>query len=375
MGTETWRTGRRFRGVTTAALLLALVAAGAYAQSTSRRLTTVDALRQFPGYYHLQNVLLRGEFVENGNRIMLRADTSEMRTVLEADVRTTSGPVEVRGQLIDVGRLEQSDPRVGSFAEERGTERWPLPGEELFLRVSAVTAAEPATSVSVRSLALEPWRYEGQTITVVGNFRGRNLFGDLPGAPGKSRYDFVLRSSEGAVWVTGLRPRGRGFDLDVDRRVDSDRWLEVTGMVSRERGLVTLVAAQMASAKAPQAVQAAAEEAAPLPPPPPIEVVFSSPTEGEIDVSKGGPVRIQFSRGIDEKSIAGSIRVGYVGAAPGADGPMFQTTYDAANRAIALRFTQPLEPFRTLRVEIGDTLKSFDGASARPWVLTFSVGG
>jgi hypothetical protein len=214
-------------------------------------------------------------------------------------------------------------------------------------------------------------------VTVVGNFRGRNLFGDLPGAPGKSRYDFVLRGSEGAVWVTGLRPRGRGFDLDVDRRVDSDRWLEVRGMVVRERGLVTLVATQLAATKPPQAVPAAADET-PLPPPPPLDVVFSSPTEGEIDVSKAGPVRIQFSRGIDEKSIADAIRVSYVGAVPDAAAavsPAFQTTYDAANRAIAIRFTQPLEPFRTLRVEVLETLKSFDGATARPWVLTFSVGG
>ena len=37
---------------------------------------------------------------------------------------------------------------------------------------------------------------------MLGNFRGRNLFGDLPGAPGASPYDFVIRGAEGAVWVT-----------------------------------------------------------------------------------------------------------------------------------------------------------------------------
>ena len=35
-------------------------------KATPRRLTTVDALRQFPGYFHLQNVLVRGEFAETG---------------------------------------------------------------------------------------------------------------------------------------------------------------------------------------------------------------------------------------------------------------------------------------------------------------------
>jgi hypothetical protein len=370
----------RLRGLFAAATSLTMLVGSADGQTTSRRLTTIDALRQFPGYYHLQSVLLRGEFMEDRNRVMLRSDEHELRVMLDANVTTTPGPVEVRGQLIDVGRLEPSDARVGSFAEGRDAERWPRPGEELFVRVSGVTAAQPAAALSVRAIALEPWKYEGQKVTVVGNFRGRNLFGELPGAPGKSRYDFVLRGAEGFIWITGLRPRGRGFDLDVDRRVDSDQWLEVSGVVVRERGLVTIAATQLAAAKAPQAVPTADEADAPVVPLPPIEVVFSSPSDGETDVSKTGPVRIQFSRGIDEKSIAGSIRVSYLGAVPQEPGsaspaaPAFQTTYDAGNRAITVRFAQPLEPFRTLRIEIVDTLRSFDGAAARPWSLTFSVG-
>ena len=69
-------------------------------------------------------------------------------------------------------------------------------------------------------------------MTVTGNFRGRNLFGDTPAAPGDGRYDFVLRGAEGAIWVTGIRPRGRNFDLDLDRRIDTDKWVEVTGVVT-----------------------------------------------------------------------------------------------------------------------------------------------
>ena len=36
----------------------------AHAQSSGRHLTTIDALRRFSGYFHLQNIVLRGEFVE-----------------------------------------------------------------------------------------------------------------------------------------------------------------------------------------------------------------------------------------------------------------------------------------------------------------------
>ena len=88
---------------------------------------------------------------------------------------------------------------------------------------------------------------------MTGNFRGRNLFGDLPGAPGKSKYDFVLRGTEGAVWVNNLRPRGQGFELDINRQSGYDRWLEVTGTVVREKASGLRKATRMSLAKAPQA--------------------------------------------------------------------------------------------------------------------------
>jgi hypothetical protein len=361
--------------IAAAAALLLFFTTSADAQVASRRLATIHALRQFPGYYHLQNVLVRGEFTDDSAKILLRADDRDVRIVLGDDVRTMTGPVEVRGQLIDVGRLEPGDPRVPPTADGRDAERWPRPGEELFLRVTAVAPAQPVTTLNVRALALEPWRYDGQKVTVIGNFRGRNLFGDLPGAPGSSRYDFVIRGAEGAVWVSGLRPRGRGFDLDIDRRVDTDQWVEVTGTVVHERGLVRIDATQLAAAKAPQLTPVVEEVDVPLPPPPPLEVVFASPSEGEIDVPPGSALRIQFSRGLDPKSVTGSIRVSYVGAGPDVAPPPFQPTYDAANRAITIRFTQPLERLRTVKVELLETLKAFDGGVARPWSLTFSVGG
>ena len=355
--------------------------------ATARRLTTIDALRQFSGFYHLQHIVLRGEIAESDGRIVLRSDLQEMRVVLGDGVRTTDGPVEVRAQLLDVGRLEPGDPRAARdirsapvFGSSEGGERWPRPGEELLLRLTSVTEAQAATTPSVRALAVEPWKFDGQTVTVTGNFRGRNLFGDLPGAPARSRYDFVLRGAEGAIWVTGLRPRGRGFDLDVDRRVDSDRWVAVTGHVTQERGLVLVEATAIAIAKAPEVTEVVEEPDAPDVPLVPVEVVFSSPTEGEADVGPTAPIRIQFSRGLDEASLPGRIRVSYLGTPlTPADGTAPETTftlrYDGANRAIELRLSEPMQPFRTLRVEILDGLEAFDGAPVTPFTLTFSVGG
>ncbi|HLG54712.1 MAG TPA: Ig-like domain-containing protein [Vicinamibacterales bacterium] len=363
-------------------LLIVLLAAGsAQPQTPARRLATIDAVKQFPGFYHLQNVLIRGELADAAPRLLLRADEHDVRVMLEDGVATRSGPVEVRGLLIDVGRLEPGDPRVGSYAEGRDADRWPRPGEELIVRASGVVqvAAAPSTP-SVRAIALEPWKFDGQRVTVVGNFRGRNLFGDLPGAPGKSKYDFVLRGAEGAVWVTNLRPKGNGFDLDVNRRVDSDRWLEVTGTIVRDNGLVTIDATKLALAKAPQVTEAPAESAAPAAPLEPVHIVFSSPTDGETDVTPNGSIRIQFSRGLSQPSLEGQIRVSYLGAPrPDAGAPpsslAFTVSYDAGSRAIQIKMSQPLDPFATVRVELLDGIKGFDGGPVAPWSLTFSVGG
>ena len=363
------------RAGTVAAVVLVLYACGVEAQTSARRLTTIDAVRQFPGYFHLQNLLLRGEFAESDTRVTFRAADQEMRVFLASGVSATSGPVEIRAQMIDVGRLEPTDPRVAPVSGDRDPERWPKPGEELVLLVTGVTSAQPAATPSLRALALEPWRFEGQKVTVVGQFRGRNLLGDLPASPAKGRYDFVLRSADGSVWVTGLRPRARNVELSVDARVDTGRWVQVTGTVARERGLVMIEGMTFAEASPPEVTPVAEEPAAPAVPLLPVEVVFSSPTPDETDVPATTAVRVQFSRGLNPSTLPGQIRVSYLGAEPGGMPPQFQPTYDAANRAVEIKFTQPLEAFKTIRVEFLEGLKGFDGAPFTPWTLTFSVGG
>jgi len=83
------------------------------AQAGNRRFTTIDGLRQFPGYYHLQTVTLRGELTDDPQRPMLRSDDMEMRVMFE-NVSARSGPVEVRGSVIDV-----QDRNLRAFAREQ----------------------------------------------------------------------------------------------------------------------------------------------------------------------------------------------------------------------------------------------------------------
>jgi Big-like domain-containing protein len=354
------------------AIFVNFVVHTASAQSSGRHLTTIDALRRFSGYFHLQNVLLRGEFVENGKRIALRGGDSEMQVMLAEDVRTIDGPVEVRGQLIDIGRLTASDPRLGRYDGKPDPEHWPQPGEELVLSVTGVAKADAESTPTLRSISLEPWKYEGQTVTLTGQFGGRNLFGDVPAAPAKDKYDFVLRNTEGAVWVTGMRPKGKGFDLNVDARVDTSQWLQVSGAVRRDRGLVLLEAKTMFTAQAPAARPVVAEE--PPPPKEPGEIVFSSPTDGETNVSATTPIRVQFSRGVDPMTLKGHFRLTSIGGAPPEGTMDVQANYDVGSHAVVLRLSKPLEAFSTVKLELLDGVKTFDGAPVKPWSVTFSVG-
>jgi hypothetical protein len=368
--------------VLAAILLLLYGAAGvnvtARQGAGARRLTTLDAVRQFPGYFHLQNVLLRGEFAESGTRVMFRAADQEMRAFLTDGVSASSGPVEIRAQMVDVGRLEPTDPRVAPFADGRDAERWPRPGEELILQVSGVTPAQPATAPTLRALALEPWRFEGQKVTLVGQFRGRNLFGDLPEAPAQNRFQFVLRSADAAVWVMGVASKGRNFNFDPAKRIDTGRWVKVQGTVHTSKGLTWLEGTSIELATPPAETT---EVAIDLPPPPPVEIIFTAPAEGEADVRSTERIRLQLSRDLDPATLKDRIRITYSPADSKERGEAqppsiaFTTNYTKENRALEIRPTEPFERFRLVRMEILEGVKGTDGGAMTPFTLTFTTGG
>jgi hypothetical protein len=176
-----------------------------------------------------------------------------------------------------------------------------------------------------------------------------------------------------------MRPRGRGFSFEVDSRLDTDKWLEVSGIVRRHRHLVLLEGASVALADPPPETPPVPTAAAPTAGPRP-QVVFSTPTPEETDVASGARVRLQFSRDLDPKSIAGQVRVSYLGAAaaPGGTAPgelTFAVSYDEGARVLEIRFTDPLEPFRTVKVDLLEGITATDGAPLVPHSLLFTLGG
>ena len=135
--------------------------------------------------------------------------------------------------------MNADDPRLASYdlratfqidPEGRGRS----PGEVTAIIARRGRAAAPPLAPSIRNLVLYPGRFVNQKVTITGQFGGRNLLGDLPDAPGKQ--PLRLRAALGRRRDLGRQPaaaRPADFELALDARIDTGRWVEVSGTSSR----------------------------------------------------------------------------------------------------------------------------------------------
>ena len=324
------RTVLAFRAVCAFFAFFAFFASFAFSQPLTRRATNLATLLAFPGYYHGRPIVIVGKVGLEKDQLRV-SDDAEHSVHLVFKGNAPDGLDEVRGEFWDIGRMKPDDPRL-----------------------------------STQDL--------------------RTTFKIDPDAPGKSRYDFVLRSADAAIWVINLRPKmkdasGKDLELGLDARIDTSRWLTLRGTVQQARGLLWIdaEAGSLALAKPPTET-VAEEEPIRVPAGPPPEVVFSAPTQDETEVSVGTIVRIQVSRDLDASTLKNRVRVGYAvpqGAAPAAPAPPleFTTQYSAANRVVEIRFAKPLERFRTVKIDLTEGIMGTDAQPLKPWTLTFDTGG
>jgi Bacterial Ig-like domain len=362
--------------------VLLVLGVSAAAQTSSRIATTVEALTTSPVFFHGRQVVVRRGVIEEG-RLWRLAETAKPVFVFWKDRPALSSDSEIRGEFWDVGRLQRDDPRfsgvdLNEVIQVASRGEWPA-RDRVFVLLGATAVESPLPAdPTLRAIAIAPERYANRSVTVVGRFRGVNLYGDLPQPVGKSRWDFVLQSADGAVWVTGLRPRGKGFDLDTGARVDTGRWLQVTGTVRREGALTWIEASAIATATAPSetpidiTVPAPPREIAPT-------VVFTAPIVGEVDADRSTPIRIQFSRDIDPRTFRDHVRASYTGMAPPgapASPPSFTARYNEGSHALEIRFSEPLDRFRSVKIDLLEGIMSaVDNQPLAPWSLTFTTGG
>ncbi|HEV3214996.1 MAG TPA: Ig-like domain-containing protein [Vicinamibacterales bacterium] len=362
------------------ALVVANVALGA--QPAPRRATTASALVAYPGFFQGQAVVVRGTLATRDQAVLISAGTDRAIPLIFRGTSPPDGPVELRATFWDVGRLQREDPRLQGLGLIRllpnnGEGEWPRPGEVNALVVTDASVLKPDPGPpTLRVLALTPDTYVGQRVTVTGQFRGRNLYGDVPQAPGSSQWDFVLRSGDASLWVTGLRPRGKGFNLDVDARVDTGHWLQAAGSVRQGRGLVWIEATQLTLGKPDLDFHVEA-------PPPPIagpapEVIFSDPEDGEGDVPLKKTVRLQFSRDINPESLKGNVRWHYAAPESREELPQAKLAvrYEGATRSVEIKIdADDLTRYKNIVIELTDGIAATDGARLKPWTITFSFGG
>jgi Bacterial Ig-like domain len=357
-------------------------------QPAARKGASPAALLAYSGFYHGQAVVTRGMLSTRGDQPVLISETVDRSIPLVlAGPSPIDGPVEIRATFWDIGRLQRDDPRVTTLGfnallrpDNEGD--WPRPGELVALVVTdAMLISANEGEPTLRQIALDPTKYVGKRVTVKGQFRGKNLYGDLPQGPGLSQWDFVLRAADSALWVAGLRPRGKGFNLNPGARVDTGNWLEVSGVVREKQGLIWIEAQQLALTKPDVELKNAETPPAQLMGPPP-EVIFSDPADGDADVPLKATIRLQFSRDMNPDSFKSNVRWGFATTdaasttVAGASLRTAQVKYDRARRALEVSLElDETAAYRTVSVELLDGIAATDGARLKPWKMVFSFGG
>jgi hypothetical protein len=363
------------------ALLAALgVVLAVEAQTQSRVATTRSLLLQNPLFFHSRTVALTDTPRLADGVWCLPAPAGKTIAVVFRTAPSSDSPVEIRGMFVDVGRFAPDDSRITAFSLQPIIQAVIGPGgswparETLFAIVNATAAPpEDAGTLSMRAIAMFPEKYDGKPVTLRGRFRGRNLMGDLPTWPRQAQSDFVLQAADGAVWVTGLKPKGKGFDLDPGARHDLGRWLEVSGTMAVAEGLPLLRARTIAAA-APEDEGPLADEKPVAPPLPPPAINFSVPTDGESDIPPATTVRVQFSRDMKAESFEGHVRVTCTSNGASVPAPSFTTTYKPMSLSVEIKFAQPLPRFADIVVEFLDGIATPDGVRLAPAKIKFSTG-
>jgi hypothetical protein len=358
--------------------VLLLNAAPAAAQPPPDRIaTTAEALVANPLFFNGKRVVLRHAVKETGRLSELEGTAKPVFVFWKEKSGGSDG--EIRAEFYDLGRMVEGDQRFSSYdftpvIEAASHGHWPARDQVFVLLGATFVGNPPPSAPTIRAIALLPEQFDNRNVTLTGRFRGRNLYGDLPQGVAKSKWDFVLQSADGAIWVTGLRPKGKDFDLDPSAHVDTGKWLEVKGTVQRDGTAVWLAGESIRLTTAPTEGPVEVAEP-PLPTEPPPSVIFSAPLGDDSDFPVGGKIRIQFSRDMNAKTFNGRVRIHYAGTTPPPSAPPnFTVTYNDGNRSIEIQFKGPLAQFQTVVLELLDGITAIDGQPLKPWTLKFTTG-
>jgi len=327
--------------------------------------TSPSEIAEAPAMFEGQAVRVRGRYEagasgvparlveESGGAVFISPDTEIARLVA---VESKAWP----GQVIDVTGVVRRDPTAPAEGPRYAVSFWDFDAAAL---PAAPSIATDATTMKLPELISNPDAFQGQRVRVVGQFRGRNVYGDLPAPAFRHRLDWVLKDERAAVWVTGRPPRGRDFKLDPDARDDVRSWLEVVGRPVLRDGQVVLRAEEVALVPAPAAARvkimriAGGRGVRPV-------VVFTLPLDGE-RIRSDTRFVLQFNKYMDEDSFPGHVVLRYADS-PAAGFATMKLAYDEGKRALVVDPGVALEPGRRVECVLLRGILDADGLPLMP---------
>ncbi len=342
----------------------------------------LDELLSNPADFEGASVRTRG--------VLVQADAGRGRYTMTAEGQTVQlQPSAATVQLMASKAAEWRNVEVqvsGTFSRflpRTGDRRGPVAAGF----VISVAAIEPAAGIehsgrarllTIRALATAP-PPSSELVRIIGRYRGRNWFGDLPADSQRNAQDWVLSDGPFALWVTGHRPEGDGFSLGSSTLRDSREWLAVTGTVEERRGIVYLKARRVELSPAPdEAGKVTAAFATGMPAVKP-DIAFLAPIEGVEPAAPDQQFLLRFTKPMDESTFKDRVQVRYSDQ-PEVPLPRTSVTYYAERTfSIMVDPGQALQPGRTIELVLKPGIKDLDGhvlveAGARVFKWSVAAG-
>jgi len=107
------------------------------------------------------------------------------------------------------------------------------------------------TGTTILDIVDAPGNWIDQSVTVTGQFCGRGLCGPVSSASIKNS-DWQIRRDDASIWVTGKKPKGKGWQLNPGDDGDTKWWLRVTGKIVVVGDAVAIKAKKLKLIRAPR---------------------------------------------------------------------------------------------------------------------------
>jgi len=305
-----------------------------------------------------------------GNEVEIRGVFWDL-SMFSSSRRLRDFPGAVRGNDISMG-VAEGKLFIGVYdvtsIEEEPTE--PEPAEDVAEpRETAPRDLPASNTVDLRELMRNPDAYYDKRISVIGKFRGDNVYNDLSMRTKKTPRDFIIKVADTAIWVTGKRPEGEDFELNPERRRDTGKWLKVTGVPWTDEGEVYLRAQLIEMVDKPddpdlepRTVEEEIEEIEAQTPPP--EVIFTVPLNGERGISLDSEFRIQFSNDMNRASFDRNVDLLYADdTGEGNPFPEMRVSYDEHSRGLVVNPGKRLEPGKEIHLVLYEGIRDDEGRS------------